>query len=327
MSNKRVLVAGVGGELGCRVASYIERHDPSATILGLDIDPPRGRLQRTSFTRVDLTNRAEIVDLIIGFQPNIVINLAVWEPHARTAPDVAASRTLGWATTVCGAAAECESVEKLIVRSGIEVYGRGPHALTRPSERATPSPTSRYGRTLNELEAIARDAGSLLGVPVTLLRLASVIGLHVPSPLGRLLRAPAVPFGAPTDPAFAVIHQHDAATAFVRACDVDYDGPVNVVASGAITPLQTIRGGRRVPVPVIGPQWSVVRRLAFLTGTPIPDHVEELLRYGRLADNTLAVEALEFVPTVTTGDVIEELYRWPSVTHLPSRVPGRGAAA
>ena len=134
---------------------------------------------------------------------------------------------------------------------------------------------------------------------------------------------PWVPFSALADPPFAVIHQHDAAEAFVAAARARIDEPLNIVAPGAITALQAARRGRRVPVPLVTPEWVVARGLSYLSGAPLPDHVHEMLHRGRLADNARAREAIGFLPTTTTGDVIDQLFGWPSVVRV---VPSRAVA-
>ena len=53
--------------------------------------------------------------------------------------------------------------------------------------------------------------------------------------------------------------------------------------------------------------------------TPIPDHVLETLHRGRLADNGRMEELLGFAADTTTVDVVDQLYRWPSVIHTPAR--------
>src|SRR5680860_484586 len=100
---------------------------------------------------------------------------------------------------------------------------------------------------------------------------------HLPSPLGRVLRLPAVPVPALEDPTFCVVHQSDAAHAMVAALVHRYDGPLNVVAPGATTPWQAARLGGRIPVPVFGPGWSLAARLTELAGAPLPEHTMELL--------------------------------------------------
>jgi UDP-glucose 4-epimerase len=152
-------------------------------------------------------------------------------------------------------------------------------------------------------------------------RLASVLGPHVPSPLGRLLRQPVVPFHATTDPPFAVIEHRDAARAIVAAARNQLSSPVNVVAPGAITCLHAIRRGQRIPLPLFGPQWWFARQLSHITGAPIPDHVSEALTRGRLADNGRMQALLGMTPDTSTTEVIDHLYRWPRVIRKQARVP------
>ncbi|MEO1057322.1 MAG: NAD-dependent epimerase/dehydratase family protein [Actinomycetota bacterium] len=321
MSGRRVFVSGVGGELGTLVATMLEAEDWVGDLAGIDADPPRRRLVRTDYHRIHPDDHDHIVSTIVDFDPHVLVHVGVWEPNARAAPRQAALLTDLAATSVIGAAAECPSLEHIVVRSGIEIYGRGPGALTRPTESAPTRPTCEWGRTVAEIERTAEQVGARVGVTVGALRLAPVIGPHVPSPLGRLLRLPAVPFSALTDPPFAVIEDADAARAIVAAARTGLDQPVNVVASGAITALQASRRGNRVPVPMSGPPWAVARAASYLLGAPIPDHVVETLQRGRLANNAAMRPLLGVVPDATTRSVIDRLYRWPTVIRQPAREP------
>ncbi|MCU1361157.1 MAG: hypothetical protein JWN99_2446, partial [Ilumatobacteraceae bacterium] len=143
---------------------------------------------------------------------------------------------------------------------------------------------------------------------------------HVPSPLGRMLRQPVVPFSVLADPPFAVVADADAARAFVAAAHRHLDQPVNVVAPGAITGLQALRRGRRVPLPLIGPEWAITRVLSHSFGVPIPDHVMELMHRGRLADGGLAGQVLGISPALATAGVIDGLFAWPSVVRVPRTI-------
>jgi UDP-glucose 4-epimerase len=167
------------------------------------------------------------------------------------------------------------------------------------------------------LEQAARVAGEAAGVPVGALRLAPVLGPHVPSPLGRLLRHPAVPFSLLADPPFCVVEDSDAARAFVAAADRRLDRPVNVVAPGAITGLHALRRGRRLPLPLVGPEWAVASTVSHLLGAPVPEHVLELMHRGRLADGSAAHALLGTAPTTSTTAVVDALYAWPSVIRVP----------
>jgi UDP-glucose 4-epimerase len=319
MAGVRVLISGMGGELGSRIASLLEAESWVGSLEGIDTDPPRTRLRRTVFHRIVAGQHDRIVSEVTRFNPHVLVHIAVWEPHARAAPATALRLTDDATMSILGAAAECRALESIIVRSGIEVYGRRRGVVTRPNEDVAVDPTCEWGRMLAEIEATAGAIGNRVGVSVGSLRLAPILGPHIPSPLGRFLRMPTVPFSALADPPFAVIHQHDAADAFVAAVRARLAEPLNIVAPGAVTALQAIRRGRRLPVPLIGPDWAIARGLAYLSGAPLPDHVLEMLHRGRLADNTRARAVLGFAPTASTRDVIDQLYRWPSIIHTPAR--------
>lgn len=309
----------MGGELGSRVASLLEDEPWVGSLEGIDVDPPRRRLRRAVFHRIVPGQHDRIVAEVVRFDPHVLVHVAVWEPHARANPEAARRLTDDAAISILGAAAECPALESVVVRSGIEIYGRRRGAITRPDERAPLDPTSEFGRMLADIEATAAAIGRRVGVAVGAVRLAPVVGPHVPSPLGRFLRLPVVPFSVLADPPFAVVHKHDAAEALVAAARVRLDRAVNVVAPGAITVRQAIRRGRRIPVPLVGPEWGVARRLAYVSGSPIPDHVTELLHRGRLADPTLAAEVLGFTPRIGTGEAVDQVYSWPTVLRVPAK--------
>lgn len=308
----------MGGELGSRVTSLLEREAWVGSIAGIDADPPRRRLHRTTFHRIVPGQHDRTVRVVTEFDPHVVVHIAVWEPDARAGTATARTLTDDAATSILGAAAECPALESIIVRSGIEIYGRARGCVTRPGEQVAPNPTSEYGRMVAKIEQTADAIGRRIGVSVGALRLATVLGPHVPSALGRVLRLPVVPYSLLADPPFAVIHQHDAAEAFVAAARARLAEPLNIVAPGAITARQAIRRGGRLPLPLAGPEWVAARAVSYLVGAPLPDHIQEMLHRGRLADNARARAVLGFAPTTTTGDVIDQLYRWPSVVHTPA---------
>ena len=312
----------MGGELGSLVASLLEAEPWVGSILGIDVDPPRRRLHRSEFHLIDPRDRQRIVDVVTRFDPHVLVHVAVWEPDARAGSAVAKRLTCDSATSIISAAAECRSLQAIVVRSGIEIYGRGRGALTRPDEDAPTHPTSEYGRMVAAIETTAQTIGSRVGVAVSALRLAPVLGPHVPSPLGRALRQPVVPFSMLADSAFAVVIDSDAARAFVTAAEQRPQGPLNVVAPGAITTLQAIWRGRRVPLPLFGPEWRIARRFSHLVGAPLPEHVMELIHRGRLADGARLTSTLGIKPRVTTLEAIDRLFEWEAIVRVP---PSRAA--
>jgi len=318
MHGQRVLVSGMGGELGSLVASLLEGEPWVGAILGIDVDPPRRRLRRSEFHLIEPSNRERIVDVVTRFDPHVVVHLAVWEPDARAGTALATRLTSEACSSILAAAAEAPSLESIVVRSGIEIYGRGRGALTRPDEDSPIKPTSQYGRMVAELEAAAHAVGRRVGVGVCALRLAPVLGPHLPSPLGRVLRQPAVPFSVLANSPFTVVIDSDAARAFVAAAAQRCTGPLNIVAPGAISTMQAIRRGRRLPIPLIGPEWTIARQVSYLMGAPVPEHVMELIHRGRLADGGRAQSVLALAPHLTAEEVIARLYKWEAIVRSPA---------
>ncbi len=319
----RVLITGMGGELGTRLAVELGQDRGIEAILGLDIDPPRRRHPGT-FHRVDPRDRDRTTDLILEFRPTALVHLGVYEPYARSSPRSAAQRTAAGTVAAVTAAADAGGLDRIVVRSGIEVYGRRRGSPVRPDEQVRPDPTSPFGRELVHVERACVEAGLHVAAPVTRLRFAPLVGPHFPSPLGRYLRTPAVPFSAAADPPFSLLHQQDATAALLAAVRRPVDGPVNVVGAGAVTATQAARLGRRLPVPVVGPGWWAARRFSELSGAPVPDHVHELLVRGRTADGTRAGELLGVRPSRPTPEVLTELYAWAEVVQVAE--PGAQAA-
>ena len=78
-----MLVSGMGGELGSMVASLLDDEPWVESLVGIDVDPPRRRLRKAEFHRIEPSDRDRIVDVVTAFDPHVMIHLAVWEPDAR----------------------------------------------------------------------------------------------------------------------------------------------------------------------------------------------------------------------------------------------------
>ncbi len=312
----KVLVTGMGGELGTRVAELLEQRAWATEIVGVDFVPPRRRLRRAEFRRIDPRDRDKLVQFVEEVAPNVVAHFGVYEPSSRMTPVSASERTELCTIAALSAAAHAGNLEYIVIRSGLEVYGpRSLHASV-PDESVMPAPATAYGASLLAVEAIAAGVRARSGVGVCALRYAPVVGSHVPSPLGRLLRLPAVPVPAFADPPFSLLHPDDAAGAMVAAIERRYDGPLNVVGPGAATPWQAVRLGGRVPIPVLPPFWRAAARMSEVAGAAIAPHVIELLRHGRTGSSGRAIAALGLSDLRSTQQVLRELFEWANVVPI-----------
>lgn len=315
----RVLITGMGGELGTRAAQLLEDCSEVTEIAGVDFVPPRRRLRRSEFHRIDPRNREKLAAFATEFAPTAVAHFGVYEPGSRLDPNVAARYTRACAIAALGGAARAGQLERIALRSGVQVYGRGRGRPGVPDEDAPVAPTTPFGRSLVAVETVAVGIGRRHDIPVAALRMATVAGSHMPSPLGRVLRLPAVPVPAWADPVFQLLHQEDAARSIVAALLRDVDGPINVVGPGAASVWQAVRLGGRLPVPIAGPLWSVAAQAAELAGAPVPAHVIELLTRGSAGDGSKAA-SLGLGELRSTLDVCAELYEWATVTAMRPNV-------
>ncbi|MCB0977135.1 MAG: NAD-dependent epimerase/dehydratase family protein [Acidimicrobiales bacterium] len=314
----RVLITGMGGELGTRVANLLEADETVEEILGIDGYPPRRRITRADFHMIDPTDRRRIVNVVRDFDPEVLLHLGVYEPHAHFGGTAARLNTQASAVSTLGAATGCPSLRRIVVRSGIEVYGRRRGAALRPDESCPIDPTDGFGRSMAHVEHLAYETGGIAGVPVVALRYAPIVGPSFPSPLGRYLRLPVVAVSPLAELPFSLLHQEDAALAAVAAAKGTSAGPLNVVGPGAVTASQAVRRGRRVPLPVFGPGWMFAAVASEVLGAPLPPHVRSLLVRGAGADGSTATKLLGVEPR-PTSDVVDLLYRWSDVAQVTPR--------
>lgn len=313
------MVTGMGGELGSLVTTLLEDESWVSEIEGLDMNPPRRRLKRSTFHLVEPFHHARTSEIISRFNPHVIIHLGVWEPHARLNTHDAKIHGDELAEAVFDAAYAIPALESFVVRSGVEVYGSFGHWPRLPDEQSLLDPQSIFGHMLVSLEQQATALAMARGTSIATLRLGTVIGPHVPSPLGRLLRLPAVPYNPIGNPQFSLIEDRDAAMAIVAAGRHQAHGIANITAHGSMSISTAANIGRRLALPVIGPAWWVTRAISSIAGAPVPDHVSELLQHGRNAYCGTSQDLFGFTPHLSTADVITRLYAWPSIVRVPAQ--------
>lgn len=313
------MVTGMGGELGSLVATLLEDESWVGEIEGLDTNPPRRRLKRSTFHLVKPFHHSRTSEIISDFNPHVIIHLGVWEPHARLNTHDAKIHSDELAHAVLDAVKVIPAIESFVVRSGVEVYGTYGHWPRLPDEQSLLDPQSTFGHMLVGLEQQATALAMARGTSIATLRLGTVIGPHVPSPLGRLLRLPTVPYNPFGNPQFSLIGDHDAATAIVAAARHQSDGIANITADGSMSVSAAANIGHHLALPVIGPAWWVTRAISSIAGAPVPDHVSELLQHGRGALCETSAKLFGFTPRLSTAEVIRRLYAWPNIVRVPTQ--------
>ena len=186
----RVLVTGMGGELGTRVAQLIEARDWATEIVGVDFVPPRRRLRRAQFRRIDPRDGERLAAFVEEYAPNVVAHFGVYEPASRMTPESARERTESCTSATLTAAASTGALEYVVLRSGLEVYGPPSARVSVPDEDAVPGPTTPYGRSLLSVEAAAKGLALRSGVPVGALALRAGARIARAEPVGPAAPAP-----------------------------------------------------------------------------------------------------------------------------------------
>ena len=70
MSANRILITGMGGELGTRVAQLVEERPWADEVVGVDFVPPRRRLRKAEFRRIDPRDRDRLAGFVQDFAPD-----------------------------------------------------------------------------------------------------------------------------------------------------------------------------------------------------------------------------------------------------------------
>src|SRR4029079_2877827 len=150
---ERVLITGMGGELGTRVAQLIEQRPWAGEVVGVDFVPPRRRLRRAVFHRIDPRDRDKLAELCDSFGQTVVAHFGVYEPASRMSPASAVERTELCTIATMSAAARAGFLEYVVLRSGLEVDGPRTRSASMPDEDVMPEPRTPYGRSLVEVES------------------------------------------------------------------------------------------------------------------------------------------------------------------------------
>jgi UDP-glucose 4-epimerase len=309
VAGRRVLITGVGSQVGSLLAARLERDPEVEYVAGLDTRRPRIALEQTEFIEADIRD-PEIARLI----PPTRVDTMVHEQIVRQPGPGMSSRTMH-DVNVMGTLqllAACERVPTLrtiVVRGSAGVYGAEPHAPQFFREEMTtlfPLRT-RFQRDVAEIENYFETyARRHAGVSCTMLRYQPAIGPRLRTQITRYLSQPVCPTYMGFDPRIQLVHIEDALEAVIAAVRNPVRGAVNVAGPGTIGLARMIRlsGKRALPIaaPLFGAVTSTGQRLGLDAQS---EDFRRLLQYGRGVETRRLVEEVGYTPRQSSVAAVE----------------------
>lgn len=311
LPTRRVLVTGVSGPLGARVAARLAA-DPSVDhVIGLDSRrPPEPLAARITYVEADL-RRSDLQRILKVAAPHVVVHQDIVqfpEPgrSARALHDLNVIGTL----QLLAACDHLPQLQAVVVRGSAAIYGSAPDAPAFFTEDLARRgvPTTRFQRDVAELERLVEAfARRHPTVVCCVLRMQPIIGRGLTSPIMKLFEAPVVPTFLGFDPRLQFLLDEDAIGAIAAAVDRPVRGAVNVAGDGTVSLARSLRrlGKRALPIagPLYGPAVGALARAGLVPA--LQDDVIRYLRNGRGVDTTRMKRELRFVPTHTTSEAID----------------------
>jgi UDP-glucose 4-epimerase len=310
VAGRRVLITGVGSNVGSLLAERLERDPDVEHVAGLDTRRPKVPLERTEFIEADIRD-PRIGRLITATGVDTIVHeQIVRQPgpgmSSRAMHDINVIGTL----QLLAACERVTTLRTIVVRGSAGVYGAEPHApqfFKEEMARLFPLRT-RFQRDVAEIENYFDTYGRRHGgVRCTMLRYQPAIGPGLRTQITRYLSQPVCPTYMGFDPRIQLVGIEDALEAIVAAVRNPVPGAVNVAGPGTIGVARMIRlaGKRALPIaaPLFGTVTSAGQRLGLDTQS---EDFQRLLRHGRGVDTRRLTDEVGYTPRQSTVAAVEE---------------------
>ncbi len=302
---ERVLVTGAGSWVGGQCVQALQYR---ADVIAVDEVRPRLDFD-AEFHRYSLDS-LEFAHFLLKIDPTIVLHLQTLDRTAELGRARAREGAVLGAQALFGAIGRSKRVRHVVVKSDTAIYSTGPRHASVLSEatRITGSAT-RYERNLREIEQFVTELDrEFPDKTFTVLRLASIIGPTIANPLSAYLTRPVVPTSLGYDPRLQLLAENDAVTAMLTAASSEVPGIFNIAGAGSIYLHRGLRLGRKLAQPLPPGKLRRVRKTLGVAGEPLPDHLAELLKYGRYCETDRMRDVLGFTPARTTREAMLDLF-------------------
>jgi UDP-glucose 4-epimerase len=306
---RRVLITGVSGFWGTKLARRLERDPEFEYIAGLDVRPPAADLTRTEFIRADIRNPL-LTKLLPRTEVDTVVHCDVLlVPEPGKAPSQLHDINVIGSLQLLAACEKTESVRTIVVRGSAAIYGAEPNApefFTEDMARRFPLRT-QFQRDVGELENYFENfARRFPQVTVMMLRYQPTLGMAIDSPLTRYLQQSFVPTQLGYDPLLQFVHAEDAVSALEASVRRPVRGPVNVAGEGSMSLSRMLRLAGRVPLPVPGQLFGAALGAGARLGLArLPPEAVLWLRNGLTVDTGRLIHEVGFRPR-STADAVDD---------------------
>jgi UDP-glucose 4-epimerase len=309
VAGRRVLITGVGSQVGSLLAQRLERDADVEHVAGLDTRRPKVALERTEFIQADIRD-PEIGGLIAPLGVDTIVHeQIVRQPGSGMSPPAMHDINVIGTLQLLAACERVTTLRTIIVRGSAGIYGAEPHApqfFKEEMARLFPLRT-RFQRDVAEIENYFETyARRHSGVSCTMLRYQPAIGRGLRTQITRYLSQPVCPTFMGFDPRIQLVDIEDALDALVAAVRNPVRGAVNVAGPGTIGLARMIRlaGRRALPIasPLFGAVTSTGQRLGLDNQS---EDFQRLLRYGRGVDTRRLTEEVGFTARVSTVQAVE----------------------
>jgi len=321
-----VLVTGVAGDFGGRIARRLVEDPTVDRVVGVDVAPPRGDLGRVSFVRADIRNPV-IAKVIAGQDVDTVVHMSVRSTDRSGGRSSTKEHNVIGTMQLLAACQRAPGLERLVVKSSAAVYGsssRDPAMFTEEMA-AKRLPRSGFAKDVLEVEGYVRGFSRRRpDVAVTTLRAANAMGPGVRSPLTGYFRLPVVPTVLGYDARLQFLHEHDLVDALHHATLSGVHGTFNVAGDGVLMLSQALRrlGRPAAPLPVaaLTAAGTLTRRSAVRR---VQAELSDYLTYGRGLDTSRMRSVLGFTPRHSTVEAWADF----ALSVRPGAVPSVAALA
>lgn len=299
----RIILTGIAGRLGRRVAQRLSRHHE---VIGIDKRPLLGLPEGVVHHRVDLRRRAAEdvfktcgADAIIHL--GVVHNFRIPSERLYSRNVVGTETMLEWASKY--------NIKKVVLLSSGDVYGPTPGNSHFIGEGAPLLASDRFPE-IRTLVAVDRAVQQFFwrhpSIETVILRPCHIVGPNVRNAPSNYLRMRLIPTMMGFDPIVQLIHEDDVARSLVSALQPGVRGVYNIAGTHPI-PLSKILKILRKPIlPIPHPLFRAgLNRMWRYRLTSFPPPELDHIRFNSVLDTSRAKEELNLKSKHNLYEILE----------------------